>query len=204
MGVGFAPERANWPAQIRCLKRKRNQGIDMPDINVERVGDGKRTLPIFKEMESLMDRIRTRAFEMFAGRGTGDGHALEDWLAAERELCWPAGELIEEDKAFVLTLALPGFAPADVSVTATPREIIVHAKSKTESKSEGEPKKGEAKICWSEFRSNDVYRRVELATDIDVQSVSASLKDGMLKIVATKVETKGEKSPRVVPIAAAA
>ncbi len=169
------------------------------DIKVQKVADtGKKlTLPMFKEMETVMNRIRARAFELFSGRGFGDGHALDDWLAAEREICWPAAELVEEEKAYTLTVAVPGFAPADISVAAAPHELIVHAKSKTEAKKEQEPKKGE-KVCWSEFRGNDVYRQIELPRDIDPESVTASLDNGLLKIVATK------KPARVVPITAAA
>lgn len=178
----------------------------MTDIKVEKVADPKKqTSPIFKEVESVLDRIRKRAFDLFSGRGFGDGHALDDWLAAEREICWPAGELVEQDKEYVLGLTLPGFEPAEISVTTTPREVIVHAKTKTERKGEEEAKKGaKQKLCWSEFRSNDVYRRVELAKDIDVQSVSASLTNGILKIVAAKVETKSQKPVQVVPISSAA
>lgn len=172
----------------------------MSDVKVQKVTDPERqALPVFKEMESIFERIRARAFDMFSGRGFGDGHALDDWLAAEREICWPAGELVEQDKAFTLTVALPGFEAADISVTATPRALIVHAKSKSESKKEEEAKKGQ-KLCWSEFRSNDVYRRVDLPKDVDVQSVSASLSNGLLKITATKAA----KPERVVPITSAA
>ncbi len=177
----------------------------MTDIKVEKIADPKeRTSPVFKEVESLRDRIRTRAFEMSSGRGFGDGHALDDWLAAEREICWPAGELVEHEKEYVLSLTLPGFEPADISVTTTPRELIVHAKTKTERKGEEAKKGATEKVCWSEFRSNDVYRRVELAKDIDVQSVSAALKNGILKIVASKAVAKTQKPVRVIPISSAA
>jgi len=64
-------------------------------------------------------------------------------------------------------LTLPGFEPADVSITTTSREVIVHATTKTDRKGEEETKKGaKEKLYLSEFRSNDVYRRVELAKDI--------------------------------------
>ena len=173
----------------------------MAEIKVQKVTDeGKKpTLPVFKEMESVLERIRSRAFDLFSHRGSGHGHALDDWLAAEREICWAVGELVEEDKAFTLSVALPGFEPADISVTATAHELVVHAKSKTESKKEEEVKKGQ-KVYWSEFRSNDVYRQVDLPKDIDPQSVSASLHNGLLKIVATKAE----KPTRVIPITSAA
>ena len=114
-------------------------GLGCP-LKFKKVTDeGKKpNLLVFKEMESVFDRIRARAFDLFSRRGFGDGHVLEDWLAAEREICWPAGELVEQDKAVTLSVALPGFEPADISVTATPHQLVVHAKSKTESKKEEE------------------------------------------------------------------
>jgi hypothetical protein len=32
------------------------------------------------------ERVATRAYELYQARGGSDGQALEDWLAAEREL----------------------------------------------------------------------------------------------------------------------
>jgi HSP20 family protein len=173
----------------------------MADIKVQKVSDpGKKSaLPVFKEMEEVLDRIRARAFELFSSRGFAEGHAIDDWLTAEREICWPASELTEQEQTFTLSVALPGFEAADIAVTATSHELIVHAKSKTETKKAEQARKG-GKVCWSEFRSNDVYRQVELPKDIDPQSVSASLQNGLLKIVATK----SAKSGRVVPISSAA
>jgi len=170
----------------------------MADITIQKVArPGDRTLPVFKETEELLQRIRARAFDLFSGRGFGDGHALDDWLAAEGEICWPAGELVEGDADFTLSVALSGFEPGDISVAATPRELIVHAKSKSE-RTEESKKKGE--IRWSQFRSNDVYRRVELPQDIDVEKVSATLKNGLLKVVAAKAQVQ----QREVRVAAAA
>jgi len=169
----------------------------MTDVTVQKITKPEdRSLPIFRETEALLQRVRERAFDLFSGRGFGDGHALDDWLAAEHEVCWPAGELAESDAGYTLELALPGFEPADVSVTVTPRELIVHAK--LEHKEESKKEKGE--VRWSEFRSNDVYRRVELARDIDPGKVSATLKNGLLKISAPKATA----TARSVPVAAAA
>jgi HSP20 family protein len=169
----------------------------MSEITIQKVTRPEdRTLPIFRETEELLRRIRERAYGVFSGRGFGVGHALDDWLTAEHELCWVAGELTERDADYVLSLTLPGFEPGEISVTATPRELIVHAKVARQE----EAKKEEGEIRWSEFRANDVYRRVELAKDIDVQKVSASLKNGLLKVTAPKAMAQ----PRAVPVAAAA
>ena len=35
---------------------------------------------------ALQTEIRARAYEIYEARGKGDGHALDDWLQAEREI----------------------------------------------------------------------------------------------------------------------
>jgi len=169
----------------------------MSEIKVQKVSRLEdRTLPVFRETEELLQRIRARAYELCSGRGFGSGSALDDWLTAEREICWPAGELVEREGDYTLSLTLPGFEPGEITLTATPHELIVHAQVERKE----EAKKPEGETHWSEFRSDDVYRRVELAKDIDVQKVSASLRNGLLKIIAPKMMMQ----TRTVPVAAAA
>ncbi len=168
----------------------------MSNIAVQRVPKVEdRTLPIFAEIDELMRAIRERAFRLSATRGFDPGHALDDWLVAEREVCWPAAEVVERGAEFVVSVALPGFEPADIALTATPQELLVHARFERRAES-----KADERTVWSDFRSNDVYRRIAFEKPIDVDKVSATLKNGLLKIVATKVE----KPARPVPVAAAA
>jgi HSP20 family protein len=171
----------------------------MTDINVQKVAKAEdRKLPVFEEMERVMQQIRERAFAVFSGRGYQHGSALNDWLAAERELCWPACEFVEHEQDYALSVALAGFEPKDITVTATPREIIVSATAERSRASKAAPK-GE-QVRWSEFRSDNVYRRVELPIDVQVAKVSADYANGLLKIVAPKAQLP----VTVVPISAAA
>lgn len=173
----------------------------MPQLDVQKVPSTEdRSLPIFAEIDRLADRIRLEAFNLFARRGGGDGHALDDWLAAERRICWPAAELLERDGALVLEVALAGFEPGDITVTATPREIIVKAAREREAKSDGE---SSAEIKWSEFRSNNVMRRVELPAAVDVSKVTANLKNGLLTITAPKA-AETEQAGTNIPVSAEA
>ena len=36
---------------------------------------------------SLESQIQARAYELYLQRGMEDGHALDDWLQAEQEIC---------------------------------------------------------------------------------------------------------------------
>ena len=173
----------------------------MTQIKIDKVLAGQdRTLPVFAEIEQVMERIRQRAFDLFARRGLESGHDLDDWLIAEREICWPAAEFAEKDSNYVLTVALPGFEPADIAVTATPRELIVKAARESERR---QPAKGKAgKVRWSEFRSDNVYRRIELPCAVEVERLSATFENGLLKVVAPKAREARPAKPVEVPIAA--
>lgn len=154
----------------------------MAQLKVQKVPDvADRTLPIFAEFDKLAESIRVEAYKLFARRGAGDGHAMDDWLMAEREVCWPSAELAEQKGEYRLKVALAGFEPLEINVTATPREIFIKAAHKQEKASTG---KDESSICWSEFESNDVYRRIPLPGPVDVEKISANFTNGLLEIAA--------------------
>jgi HSP20 family protein len=165
----------------------------MSQLDVKKVAAADDTsLPIFAEFEQLAEQIRLQAYNLFAHRGAGDGHALDDWLEAERQLCWPAAELTERDGEYVLDVALAGFEPAEIEVTATPREIMIKGSHKRE-QSAGD----ESKVRWSELRSRSAFRRVGLPTTVDVEKTSASIENGLLRIVAPKARAAGEATKQV-------
>jgi HSP20 family molecular chaperone IbpA len=185
----------------RMVRIGADHGGPMADIRLEKLTAAEdRALPVFAEVEEVLERIRQRAYALFEGRGFGEGHALDDWLAAEREICWPATEFVENDAGFELSVALAGFEPADIAVTATPRELIVKALHRTERREAAAP--GAGAIRWSEFRSNDVYRRIEFPAAVDVAKLSATFRNGLLKVVAPKARKVGAAKPAEVAIAA--
>ena len=164
----------------------------MPELNVQKVPTTEdRSLPIFAEFDRLAERIRVEAYNLFAHRGSGDGHALDDWLAAERNLCWPAAKLIDRDGAFVLEVALAGFDASEISLTATPREIMIKANHEHTRKAD------EKELLWSEFRSDDVYRRVELPSPVDVGKTTATLKNGLLVVVAPQAASTASAPTKI-------
>lgn len=163
----------------------------MSKLNVQKVlSPAERKLPVFAELEELADRIRIRAFNLFASRGLNEGNDVDDWLTAQREICWPAAELVENDDGFSVSVALAGFAADDILVTATPHEVIVKASRSDEAN--GLKEREGTKICWSEFRDNDVYRQIEYSSEVDVSKMKANFEHGMLRI---EVPKRSEKKP---------
>ena len=149
----------------------------MPQIAVEKVNDSGKTLPIFEKIAKQLAAVQRRAFDLFEKRGRELGHDVEDWLKAEHELLgWPAAELTEKNGAYEMQIALPGFEVKDVEVTATPTEIIVHAATKEEKKTQ------KGAVLWTEFGSNEVYRRFDVPNTITVDKVTANLENGILRI----------------------
>jgi HSP20 family protein len=168
----------------------------MAKLNIETVPSVKeRDLPIFDELDQVAEQIRIRAFNLFADRGFNAGNELDDWFRAEREICWPTAELVEEDNGFEIKVALAGFDRKDINVTANPRELIVKATHRDTRRKAG--KNDDIRVRWSEFRSNDVYRHIPLPADIDVNKISAEFKDGILEIAAPRVsQTRTKKKAK--------
>jgi HSP20 family protein len=156
----------------------------MATIAVQKVKEteGAPVPPLLDEMRRMLSDVERKAFELFQHRGAALGHALDDWLQAEREtLAAPPAELIETSSGFTLRMAIPGFSAKQVQVTATPQELIVKAEHASREAGDDE------RLCWSELPHNGrACRRVPLPTSIDIGKVTATLDDGMLLVRAAK------------------
>ena len=149
---------------------------------VEKVTGSGQSPPPTNKLETLADRIRRRAYEIFQNRGT-DGRDFDDWLQAEHDLIFaPESELVEKDGKYEIRVAAPGFKAAETNVTALPDAVIVSA----ESSHKHEENKEDVHFC--EFGTRTLFRRLDLPTPINVDKVTANLDDGMLRIVAQKSE----------------
>jgi HSP20 family molecular chaperone IbpA len=146
----------------------------MSNVKIEKVPAGEsRCLPVFSEVDRLMERVREEAYELFAGRGYGDGCDLDDWLAAERLVFSPDTEIVESEVGYEVRVPLVGVEPTDISVTATPRELIV--------------------------KTTAVLRRFHLPDNIVLERLTATYRNGLLTVAAPRV---AETAAIEVPVAA--
>jgi HSP20 family molecular chaperone IbpA len=140
---------------------------------------------VFQSFCGKADDIARRAFELFEERGGTDGHAVEDWLRAEQEIFGGAtAELSEDETRYQIRLALPEFEAGQVEGAASEREVVVRALM-SESTSQG------TDVMSVEIEIGRVFKRFQLPTPLEAGKVSASLTDGILRIVALKAGATG-------------
>src|SRR2546421_10389889 len=102
------------------------------NITVQRMRDIENLpRPLSEEMESISQKIRKRAHEIFRMRGGTPGHELDDWLQAERQLMWlPQTEMRETEKEFQARINVQGLEANDLRIIALPNLILLQAEPK--------------------------------------------------------------------------
>jgi HSP20 family molecular chaperone IbpA len=140
-----------------------------------------KSVSLSREIETLFDRVRQRAFEVFEQHGRALGREVDDWLNAEAQLLAAApAELVEGKKSLEIDVAVPGFSNDQLKVSVLPDCIIVFGKA------ELKKARKQGKVHFSELSNKDLLRRFNLPSQIEPDQVHAFLQDGVLKIVAKK------------------
>ena len=146
------------------------------------------------DLESQLDAVRRRAYELFLSRGAADRTELDDWFDAEKDvLGWGAMPIAENDGAYDVDFTLPGFSAEEIEITASENEVIVYACA-TEERNEKENG-----IAWNEYSANEVYRRFPWPTPVSMERISAELHDGVLHVHAPKSITSDGKPMELMP-----
>lgn len=142
-----------------------------------------------KRIRDIHDAIARRAYDLFASRGFSHGHDLEDWFIAESELLHRVPlEMSETETELRITAALPGFTGKDIEVTVEPHRLFI--RGEREEKSDDKKKR---EVVYSERRSDEVYRVIDLSPEVEPDKVKYALNKGKLEISLPKSEV-GRKS----------
>ena len=155
----------------------------MATINVHRLGEiDDAALRLQAQIDTLEDRIRRRAYDFGQGRSAADGGPVDDWLRAEREVCWvPRAELRETDLAIHLMIELSGVADESIEVTLLSDMVILRGASTDENDLQRP-----APSCESAPRL--LFRRIVLPSQVHAESSVVRLEDNLLKLSAAKVD----------------
>ena len=132
---------------------------------------------IFNQFSQMHDVIARRAFEIFESNGGSPGHDLEDWFRAESELLRPVPlNVIELNDEYVVRAEVPGFGGRDIKISVEPRCLAVSGKLQTNEEGEN------GRLIRSAWCANQVFRTLDLPSDVDTSTVSATVEDGILTV----------------------
>ena len=94
----------------------------------------------------------------------------------------PPVDITEEEKQYVITAELPGIDKKDIDVSVNDGVLTIRA----ERKAETEDKDKEGRLIRRESRYGQYSRSMRIDRSVDVSKVSASHKDGLLRLVLPK------------------
>ena len=140
--------------------------------------------PFFEDAQKVHDLIARPAYELFEASGRTHGHDREDWLRAESEILLRVPvEVSETEDHFTVRAEVGGFGEKDIEVRVADRSLcITGRREEVWAQTEGQ-------TIHSERRPRQIFRVLDLPSNLDANKVNARLTDGVLEITLTKVET---------------
>ena len=101
---------------------------------------------------------------------------------------FPAVNVLETDHALVVSAEVPGFTPDQVDVTVHDGVLTLEGKLEADKKEEHE-----GRVVYRERRASAFKRTFTLNADVDVDAVTAVVKDGLLTVTLPKSEAATPK-----------
>ena len=150
----------------------------MSRMPVKTVNSPRRVLNHLAQlMRSVHEKIRARAFQ----QRHGEGHELEDWLAAERDVLYlPPCILTETQDEIHLQAAVPRVDAKSLQVDVMPHSITIEGRMLKTKARRGE------KIHLREFGREQLLRQLDLPARINPKYAKATLENGVLNITAKR------------------
>ena len=132
-------------------------------------------------MKELYTSVAHRAYELFEGRGCEQGHDLEDWFEAERDILRPLPVKIDETgNRFAVTAELQGFTEDEIQVFAEPKRIVIDAGSDYPAGQRA------GAMGQSSRRTNRFLASIDIPDGADPSSARATLTNGILEVRLTR------------------
>lgn len=150
----------------------------------------------FDSLRAEMDALHRNIDRLFSDMWSGSlaPSLLGDPWAASR--ITPRLDVVEDDKAFRVSVELPGMTEKDVAVSLDDRTLVIRGEKKEE----------------KETKENEVYRReraygsfrraIELPGEVDATKIEAKFKDGVLTIDLPKT-AEAQQRVKQIPVKAA-
>lgn len=127
--------------------------------------------------DRITNQLAKRAFQLFEERGCENGHDLDDWFKAEAELLTPIPIKVKETAREIRVEAeVRGFNDDEVAFNLEKNQLTIQAIKQT----------NRDDTAHSKSEIQMVYGSISLPFEVVTQKAHATLKNGVLEIVAPK------------------
>jgi len=138
---------------------------------------------LLNRKNEIQNVIARRAYELFEGRGSTNGHDIDDWIEAKVEVVRGyRHDLKESAGAIVFRAELPcSFTTDQLNVSVEPRRLMLSGET------ELEVIRGGDTPAHTEKRTQRIFGVEELPVDVDPSRAAANLKGDLLEVVMPRV-----------------
>jgi HSP20 family protein len=136
----------------------------------------------FEELRRMQDRLN-RLFEEFE-------RTTRRFITTEEFVELPV-DIIDEDDKIKVIADLPGFKKKDIGIHIENGYLVIRARRKEEKKEEGRG------YIRQERRYGEIYRRIALPTEVNVEEVKATYNNGVLEVTLPKSEKAQKKTIKI-------
>ncbi len=100
-------------------------------------------------------------------------------------------DIIDEGDSIRVVADLPGFNKEDIEVWVEDGELVIRAVRKEEKEEKAE------NYIRRERKFGEVYRRIAIPTEVDVENIKAKYNNGVLEVIIPKTEKAKKKVIKV-------
>lgn len=129
----------------------------------------------FEDLSNMFDRM-SRQFEETADAWSPD---FGDWSVSSGV---PSLDLVDHDDEYLVTVDLPGYTKADVTVKVTDHTLHIDAEREAAEEEERD------NYLRRERQHRSLHRQIRLPETVDTDDVSATMNNGVLTVTVPKAE----------------
>lgn len=149
----------------------------------------KRNSPFLKnDLISTMESLQNDMRSFFEGPMINS----DIWAPVETRFM-PVSDIVETDKGYHVEIEIPGMSPKDIDIELKDNVLIIQGEKKTETE------KNVKGVLRRERSFGSFYRSLPFSNEVDLEKVSAKMKDGVLTVELRK-DPSQIKNSRHIPI----
>ncbi len=118
-----------------------------------------------------------------------------NWPHAHAKKSGPAVNIVENDKQFIIEMAVPGFQKENFTIELNAEQLNISGKAEINEEAK------EIKYSRREFKSTDFTRNFVVPKDtVNEAEIAAEYNSGVLKVVLPKLEEKIAPAPKLIAV----